>query len=142
MLGRTAMTLVLLGSNLLAGCTAHQGRTAGVGIGALGGATAIVGIGMATGCEPFPNDEDATCQTDEWEPDPVNGLRVAGVGLFLLGLGAMIFAAATEDQKTQVARSTDPSSDAAMEVEAEAETESASEREGELVNPDPALNWE
>jgi hypothetical protein len=97
MLGRSAVVALLIGSSLLAGCSAHQAQTAGGTIGILGGATTIVGVGMAAGCEPFPDDEETTCQTDTWEPDPVNGLRVAGVGLFLLGLGALIYVAGSDD---------------------------------------------
>ncbi len=91
MLGRSALVALLIGSNLLAGCSAHQAQAAGGTIGVLGGATTIVGIGVAAGCEPFPDDEETTCQTDDWEPHPVPGLQTAGVGLFLLGLGALIY---------------------------------------------------
>jgi hypothetical protein len=97
MLGRSAVVALLLGSNLLACCTAHQAQAAGGTIGLLGGATTIVGIGVATGCEPFPDEEETTCETDTWEPDPVNGLRVVGVGLFVLGVGALLYAAGAED---------------------------------------------
>ena len=98
MLGRSALVALLIGSNLLAGCSGHQAQTAGATIGLLGGATTIVGIGVATGCEPFPDeDEETTCETDTWEPDPVNGLRVMGAGLFVLGVGALLYAAGAQD---------------------------------------------
>jgi hypothetical protein len=96
MLGRSALVALLIGSNLLAGCAAQHARTAGGTIAVLGGATTLVGLGMAAGCEPFPDEEETTCQTDT-EPDPENGLRVAGVGLFLLGVGVLIYVAGSND---------------------------------------------
>jgi hypothetical protein len=91
MLGRSAVVALLIGSNWLAGCSAHQTQAAGGTIGLLGGMTTIVGIGIAAGCEPFPDDEETTCETDSWEPDPENGLRVMGAGLFVLGVGALLY---------------------------------------------------
>ncbi len=98
MLRRAALATLLIGSNTLTGCSAHHARTAGGTIGAVGGVTAIVGLGIATGCEPFTGDDDdeTTCATDAWEPDPENGLRVGGVGLFLLAVGALLYVAGSD----------------------------------------------
>lgn len=104
---RHSILALLIASSALTGCSAHQMQSTGATLGLLGGATTIVGIGVAAGCEPFP-DEGTTCENDSWEPDPVNGFRVSLVGLFALGLGALMIATASDDSSPNSSSTAEP----------------------------------